>query len=101
MLKKKYLKTKCKVEFSLPADIAEDVQSVYLAGDFNEWNKTATPMEKKGKAFKVTVDLGLNQNYEFRYLVNGKLWHNDVTADGMVANAFGSQNAVVNTQPPA
>jgi 1,4-alpha-glucan branching enzyme len=100
MLKKKFLKTKCKVEFSLPANIADDVKSVHLIGDFNEWNKSATPMEKKGKAFTVTVDLNLNQQYEFRYLVNGKFWHNDISADGMVANAFGSQNTVVVTQPP-
>jgi 1,4-alpha-glucan branching enzyme len=98
MLKKKFLKTKCKVEFSVPAD--SDMQSVHLIGDFNEWNKSATPMERKGKAFKVTVDLGLNQRYEFRYLVNGKDWRSDSNADGAVPNAFGTENAVVNTQPP-
>ena len=100
MLKKKFLKTKCKVEFSVPIDVARDVQSVHLVGDFNDWDESATPMEKKGKAFKVTVDLKLNQQYEFRYLVNGVEWHNDSNADGTVPNAFGTQNAVVNTLPP-
>jgi hypothetical protein len=46
------------------------------------------------------VDLNLNQRYEFRYLVNGKDWYSDSNADGTVSNAFGTENAVVNTQPP-
>ena len=96
MLKKKFLKTKCKVEFSVPAE--DDVQSVILIGDFNEWNDT--PMEKKGNAFKTTLDLNLNERYEFRYLVNGAEWLNDGSADDLVPNAFGTENAVVSTQQP-
>jgi 1,4-alpha-glucan branching enzyme len=97
MQKKKFLKTNCKVEFSVPA---ENVQSVQVIGDFNEWDESATPMEKKGKAFKATLDLNLNQQYEFRYLVNGADWRNDGSADGTVPNAFGTENAVVSTLPP-
>ena len=97
MLKKKFLKTKCKVEFSVPAD---NVQSASVIGDFNEWDNAATPMEKVGKAFKATLDLHLNQRYEFRYLVNGEAWLNDSSADDTVPNAFGTENAVVSTLPP-
>lgn len=93
MLNKKFLKTKCKVEFSLPADGAE---SVYLVGDFNDWNETNLPLEKKGKAFKVTLDLGLGRDYQFRYLVNGQ-WHNDPDADGYIQNPYESHNGVVST----
>jgi len=32
---------------------------------------------------------------QFRYLADGKIWHNDEAADKYVANALGSENSVV------
>jgi 1,4-alpha-glucan branching enzyme len=99
MLNKKFLKTKCKVEFVYPHQ--GDVESVHLAGDFNAWTPEATPMEKKSKTFKVTLDLDLGREYEFRYFVNGSEWQNDDDADDYYHNQFGGQNSVVKTYPPA
>jgi 1,4-alpha-glucan branching enzyme len=96
MLNKKYLKTKCKVEFSLPAD---SIGSAYLVGDFNDWNEADLPLEKKGKAYKVTVDLDLNKEYQFRYLVNGQQWQNDPQADGYTSNPYNGDNSLVLTYP--
>lgn len=98
MLKKKFLKTKCKVEFLFPAETAPDATQVFLVGDFNQWNEQSHPMEKSGKNYKVSVDLDLNQRYQFRYLVNGGDWHNDWEADDYAPNAFGGENSVVSTQ---
>src|SRR5688572_28366038 len=95
MLKKKFLKTKCKVEFLLPDQLAADANSAYLVGDFNNWDESATPMEKKGKSFKATLDLPLDGEYQFRYLVNGSEWHNDWHADRYVPNPFSCDNSVV------
>ena len=104
MLKKKFLKTKCKVTFVLPEAIAVDADSVYLVGDFNKWHESDTPLEKKdskGKtSFAVTLDLKLNKDYQFRYLVNGDQWHNDWHADRYVPNPFSGDNSVVSTRPP-
>ena len=104
MLKKKFLKTKCKVTFVLPEAIAADAESAHLAGDFNEWNETDTALEKKtpksGTRFEVTLDLELNREYQFRYLVNGDEWHNDWHADRYVPNPFSGDNSVVSTHPP-
>jgi 1,4-alpha-glucan branching enzyme len=97
MLKKKFLKTKCKVEFILPDQIAADANTVHLVGEFNNWNETDTPMEKKGKTFKTTLDLERNREYQFRYLINSKDWHNDWHADKYVTNPFSGDNSVVNT----
>ncbi|MBZ0308504.1 MAG: isoamylase early set domain-containing protein [Anaerolineae bacterium] len=97
MLKKRFLKTKCKVEFSVPETVAAEANTVHLVGDFNHWNETTTPMEKNKKTFKTTLDLELNREYQFRYLINGQEWHNDWHADKYVPNPFSGDNSVVNT----
>jgi 1,4-alpha-glucan branching enzyme len=98
MFKKKFLKTKCKVTFELPQGI-EGAETVYLVGDFNNWDEHATPMEKKKGRFTVTLDLEPNREYQYRYLVNGQ-WHNDWEADKYVQNPFSGDNSVVTTYVP-
>jgi 1,4-alpha-glucan branching enzyme len=98
MLKKQYLKTKsvCKVTFYLPEAINGD--EVFLVGDFNDWDETATPMERlKDGRYKVTLNLEKGQEYQFRYLVDGE-WHNDWEADKYVLNPFSGDNSVVSTE---
>jgi len=98
MLKKQFLKTKdvCKVTFSLPTQVQGE--SVYLVGDFNHWDETATPMKRnKDGSFSITLDLEKGREYQFRYLVNGSEWHNDWEADRYVPNPFSGDNSVVST----
>src|SRR5579859_6251242 len=95
MLKKKFLKTKCQVSFELA--ILDDTERVNLVGDFNNWDTEATPMEKKGKKFVATVDLDLNRDYQYRYLIDGHEWRNDEAADKYVQNAFNGDNSVIST----
>jgi 1,4-alpha-glucan branching enzyme len=97
MLKKKFLKSKpvCKVTFYLPDSIEGD--TVYLVGDFNEWNEAETPMQQlKDGRYKVTLDLESGKEYQFRYLVDGE-WHNDWEADRYAPNPFSGDNSVVST----
>lgn len=99
---KKPLKTRpvCKVTFTLPADAANGAEHVTLVGDFNEWSEEAHPL-KKGKAdgnYSITVDLPIDQSFQFRYLVDGQRWHNDEAADAYTPTPFGNeQNSVVHT----
>lgn len=98
MLKKQYLKSKsiCKVTFYTPETI--DAEEVTLVGDFNNWDEEATPMEKlKDGRFKAVVPLEKNNQYQFRYLVNGAEWHNDWEADQYIPNPFLGDNSVVVT----
>lgn len=99
MFKKRYLKSgPVKVEFVLPDAIAQTAETVYLVGDFNNWDEQATPMKQtKGGSFKVTLDLEPDRDYQFRYLVNGNQWHNDWDADTYVSNPFSGDNSVINT----
>ena len=98
MLKKQYLKSKpvCKVTFYTPEEV--EAEEVNLVGDFNEWNEEATPMTKmKDGRFKVVLPLEKDNEYQFRYLVNGSEWHNDWEADKYVPNPFLGDNSVVVT----
>lgn len=96
---KRYLKTKnvSKVTFSLPAAAAKDAQTVYLVGDFNGWDAQATPMSRlKTGDFKVTLDLETGREYEYRYLIDGRVWENDWAADTYRAAGIpGAENSVV------
>jgi 1,4-alpha-glucan branching enzyme len=96
MLEKKYLKTKsvCEVTFSIDANVQGD--TVYLVGDFNNWDEAATPMKKqKDGSFKTTLKLDRNVEYQFRYLVDGSVWHNDWHADKYIPNPYSGDNSVV------
>ena len=105
MLKKKFLKTKCKVTFILPEAIAADTTQAHLVGDFNDWDEESVPMTKRelksGIRFEVVMDLPLEEEFQFRYLVDGEEWHNDWHADRYVPNPFSGDNSVVSTHAPA
>ena len=96
---KKYLKKKpvCKVTFKLSKEETNSVNTVHLVGDFNQWDTLATPMKRlKNGDFKVTVDLDLYKEYQFRYLKDETEWENDWEADKYVPTPYGdSDNSVV------
>lgn len=97
-LKKQYLKKKslCKVTFSLPKAAVGSATRVSLVGDFNEWNKDATPMKRmKNGTFTATLELQPNREYHFRYFVDGERWENDWHADKYVPNSHGSDDSVI------
>ncbi|MBN1202986.1 MAG: isoamylase early set domain-containing protein [Anaerolineae bacterium] len=98
MYKKRILKSgKVKVDFVLPEAIAAGAETAFLVGDFNDWDESATPMQKlKNGNFKVSITLEPNREYHFRYLVNDK-WHNDWNADRYVPNPFSGDNSVITT----
>jgi 1,4-alpha-glucan branching enzyme len=98
MLKKQFLKTKdvVKVTFSLPE--AVQGETVFLVGDFNNWDEAATAMKRqKNGSFTVTLELDKSREYQFRYLVNSTEWHNDWEADKYVPNPYSGDNSVVVT----
>ena len=98
-MKKTYLKSNkdvCKVTFALPKEI--EAQSVALVGEFNNWDKHATPMKRKRDgSYSVTLDLQAGKEYRFRYLLDGTLWENDWDADSYVPNGFDGEDSVVST----
>jgi 1,4-alpha-glucan branching enzyme len=96
MLKKNYTKTgkKCRVTFKYPNP--ERALLAALAGEFNGWSTSATPMNPlKGGGFSVTLSLDAGREYRFRYVLNDHLWVNDPAADKYVLNEFGEENSVL------
>jgi len=103
MLKKQYVKSRkiYKTIFELAkTELPEgvEVESVYLVGEFNDWETTADPMKRNKKGvYRVMVELEPDRQYHFRYLVNGEQWCNDWAADAYAPNPYGSDNCIVFT----
>ena len=97
MLKKEAIDKGKAIKVTFYTHKLSEAGSVYLAGDFNEWNETSHPMTKlKDGRFKLVVKLDPGREYQFRYLVDGE-WHNDWEADKYVSNPFSGDNSVVVT----
>lgn len=78
------------VTFRMPAG---ETESAMLVGDFNGWSTDATPMERSGDSFEVTIPLEPGE-HRYRYLLDGARWENDWQADDYVPNEFGSDDSV-------
>ena len=99
MLKKRYLKSRNAVKVTFYTAVGLGANHVFLVGDFNDWDETATPMKPlKDGRFKAALELEPGREYQFRYLVNGDEWHNDWDADKYVPCSFAADdNSVVIT----
>ncbi len=97
-IRKQYLKSNgsCKVTFRLPKEAAQGARSVTIAGDFNNWDTTKTPLKRlKNGEFKLIMELPRNKEYRFKYLIDSKHWENDWHADKYVPNSYGNDDSVV------
>ncbi len=96
---KQYLKTKpvSKVTFRVPKEIAAGAASASLVGEFNDWDPDATRMRRlKSGEFKITVDLEVGHEYQYRYLLDDRTWKNDDSADRYVPSGMpDADNSVV------
>lgn len=83
---------------------APDAKSVHLAGTFNNWSTTATPMQGPDANGYWTVTLTLaNGRYEYKFVVDGGKWLEDPQGMDRAPDGFGGFNSVVyvGVQPPA
>ena len=96
MVKKKPVQGSGKVSVTFEIAPCPDARSVAIAGDFNQWSPTATPMkQRKDGYWSATLRLSKNQEYAYRYVVDGREWITDDRADRTVPNEHGETNAVV------
>lgn len=97
-IKKQYLKNKpvVKVTLSLPKDAAKEAKTVEVVGDFTNWENGVSMTKLKNGTFKTTLELAPEKEYQFRYLIDNKVWENDWEADKYVASGVSSdENSVV------
>jgi 1,4-alpha-glucan branching enzyme len=88
---------KLTVRFELPSAIW--AESVHLVGDFEGCNETSHPLmrDRVSGTWHITLELERGKEYQFRYLVNGREWHNDWQADKYVPNPYGGVCSIVST----
>jgi 1,4-alpha-glucan branching enzyme len=83
-----------KIKFSLDAP---EAQSVFVTGDFNDWDPKSQPLKKHSKkTWKVSVHL-MSGRYEYRFLVDG-IWQNDPKCNALIPNSYGSDNCILIVQ---
>jgi hypothetical protein len=87
-----------RVTFEIPASLWAN--HVYLVGDFNNWDRRATPFKcMPDGVWRVILDLPARQRYEFRYLIDDH-WCTDYHADGCVERRGQRLNSFVDTTLP-
>jgi hypothetical protein len=72
---------------------------VCIAGSFNNWDRSATPLKHCGKGRWVAELLLKPGRYEYRLVVDGK-WNDDTFAQTRVGNPFGGLNCVLIVNAP-
>ncbi|MDR4497763.1 MAG: response regulator [Candidatus Scalindua sp.] len=90
-------KNTTRVTFRLPKDAAPDANSVYVVGDFNNWDINANPMKKMEDGFYSTAFyLEPGKEYQYRYLIDKSKWENDWNASKYVKSPYGDcYNSVI------
>ncbi|MFH2091549.1 MAG: isoamylase early set domain-containing protein [Pseudomonadota bacterium] len=98
-IQKQYLKNRpvCKVTFKIQKEDGNGTKAVHLVGEFNNWNPAVTPMKPhKNGSFSTTIDLDVDKEYQFRYLMDGVNWKNDPKADTYRHCSYGNcENSVI------
>ena len=98
-IKKQYLKSRpvCKATFRIPEAMGSSAKSAHIVGEFNNWKFFSAPMKKlKSGAFTTTLELEPGREYQFRYLLDKKIWKNESHADKSVPTPYGdSENSVI------
>ena len=83
--------SRVEVTFTLPLGVGP----VSVAGDFNEWDESATPLRTEGETCSATVTVEGGRRYGFRYVDERGRWFNDDVADSYEPNDFGGHNGVI------
>ena len=101
-LKKSFSKDKktCNVTFTVSQEAAHGAETITVAGDFNSWSSTDNPLKKGNGSFSTKITLEAGKEYQFRYLLDGKHWENDWSADRYIPAPFShTDNSVVDCNP--
>jgi serine protease AprX len=82
-----------KIRFSYHDD---DARSVHLAGDFNDWNSTATLFSKTGDGLWQTEIAELRAGkYYYKFVIDGQIWKEDPSNGMKAADGLGGFNSIL------
>ncbi len=72
----------------------ENAQSVFLVGSMNNWNTTATPMEKdENGIWEIILNLDSGK-HTYKFVVDGN-WHYDQENPNVEDDGYGGSNSVI------
>jgi 1,4-alpha-glucan branching enzyme len=95
MLKKTPIQGSDRISVTFEIRPPADARTVYLAGDFNDWDPAATPMKRrKDGTWAATMRLARPRSYAYRFVVDGSHWLSDDQADSQAPDGHGSSNSV-------
>ena len=88
------------VEFSFnPAEVEfeGDIEAVYLAGTFNDWQPTSDKMMGPDEGGFYTLKYNLRPGeYQYKFVINGEQWFHDSDNELTTADGHGGQNSIIN-----
>jgi negative regulator of sigma E activity len=70
------------------------IENVSVAGSFNGWDPTSTPLEREDGVFSTILVLPAG-SYEYMFVENGNRWVTDPLAVSKRDDGFGATNAVL------
>ncbi len=79
---------------------APSASSVHLAGDFNGWSTSETPMSDPDGdgVWTVTIELAAGP-YEYKFVLDGgSTWEPDAGNPETVSDPYGGKNSVINVE---
>ena len=72
------------------------VNSVAIAGSFNNWSSTADPLFDREGTGMWTIMLPLTSGrYEYKFVIDGEKWISDPGNSDLVDDGFGGNNSVI------
>ncbi len=76
--------------------VAEAASRVALVGDFNDWDKTVTPLRRRGPGdvWSVVVRLAPGP-YRYAFVVDGQRWVADASAPRASSDDFGLPSSLI------
>ena len=78
-------------------DFEGEVESVYLAGSFNDWQPAAYKMNGPNEDDIYTLKYNLRPGeYQYKFVINGEHWFHDPTNELTTADGHGGQNSIIN-----
>lgn len=88
------------VEHVFTLKAAPEIKSVHLAGTFNGWNSTATPLSRQADgSWSVALRLPFGK-HQYKFVLDGQNWIMDPNAQKNEADASGNQNSILLLLPP-
>jgi predicted carbohydrate-binding protein with CBM48 len=76
--------------------VSDSARRVSVAGDFNDWNRTATPLRRagNGNVWSVVVRVQPGRHL-YAFVVNDSTWVSDATAPRAPETEFGGESSVL------